>query len=87
MVSPERAARPLLVDLTVGQPAVDVLPLEQLAEAARQALPGNPKSMLYTHTEGADELIDIVRAKLRYLRRARDRPGSDRDHQWLRSGH
>ncbi len=66
MVSPERPSQPLVADLTVGQPAVDVLPIEQLAEAARTALPGNPKSMLCTHTEGADELIDVVRAKLRH---------------------
>ena len=66
MVTPGRASGPVVADLTVGQPAVDVLPLEQLAEAARAALPGNPKALLYTHTEGAAELIDVVRAKLRH---------------------
>ena len=55
-----------MADLTVGQPAVDVLPLEELAEAARAALPGNPKALLYSQTEGAAELIDVVRAKLRH---------------------
>lgn len=66
MVTPSRSDGALVADLTVGQPAVDVLPLEELAEAARAALPGNPKALLYTHTEGAAELIDVVRAKLRH---------------------
>ena len=55
-----------MADLTVGQPAVDALPLEEMAEAARAALPGNPRALLYTQTEGAPELIDVVRAKLRH---------------------
>ena len=66
MVTPGRPAGPMVADLTVGQPAVDVLPLEELAEAARAALPGNPKALLYTHTEGPSELIDVVRAKLKH---------------------
>ncbi len=66
MVTPGRSGGPGVADLTVGQPAVDVLPLEEMAEAARAALPGNPRALLYTQTEGAPELIDVVRAKLRH---------------------
>lgn len=66
MVNPGRSGGPGVADLTVGQPAVDALPLDDMAEAARAALPGNPKALLYTQTEGAVELIDVVRAKLRH---------------------
>ena len=86
MVTPGRASGPVVADLTVGQPAVDVLPLEQLAEAARAALPGNPKALLYTHTEGAAELIDVVRAKLRHYEGLDLDQRPDRHHQWLGPG-
>ena len=64
MVSATAPSGEILADLTVGQPAIEALPLEAIAEVAAQVLPGNPAALLYGRREGAIELVDLVREKL-----------------------
>ncbi|MBM4437897.1 MAG: PLP-dependent aminotransferase family protein, partial [Actinobacteria bacterium] len=59
------AAPRVRANLLVGQPAEEALPLAELVEAARQALPDNPRALLYGRRQGAAELIAVVQAKLR----------------------
>ena len=65
MVSASGAPENIVADLLVGQPANEALPLEQMVEAARNALPENYPALLYGRRKGSLELVDIVREKLR----------------------
>lgn len=65
MVSASGAPEDIVADLLVGQPAHEALPLEQMVEAARNALPENYPALLYGRRKGSVELVDVVREKLR----------------------
>ncbi|MCY3895725.1 MAG: PLP-dependent aminotransferase family protein [Chloroflexi bacterium] len=65
MVSASGAPEDIVADLLVGQPANEALPLEQMVEAARNALPENYPALLYGRRKGSLELVDVVREKLR----------------------
>ena len=65
MVSASGAPDNIVADLLVGQPANEALPLEQMVEAARNALPENYPALLYGRRKGSLELVDVVREKLR----------------------
>ena len=65
MMAPPTERHEIRVDLTVGQPAEEALPLDQMVEACQIALPGNPQALLYGRRQGALELVDVVREKLR----------------------
>ncbi|MYA60070.1 MAG: PLP-dependent aminotransferase family protein [Chloroflexi bacterium] len=67
MVSASGAPDDIVADLLVGQPANEALPLDQMVEAARNALPENYPALLYGRRKGSLELIDVVREKLRVL--------------------
>ncbi len=64
MVTPRTVPSEVRADLTVGQPAEEALPLAEMVEAARRALPGNPPALLYGRGSGTLELVDVVREKL-----------------------
>ena len=65
MVSASGAPEDIVADLLVGQPANEALPLDQMVEAARNALPENYPALLYGRRKGSLELVDVVREKLR----------------------
>ena len=65
MVSASGAPHDIVADLLVGQPANEALPLDQMVEAARNALPENYPALLYGRRKGSVELVDVVREKLR----------------------
>ena len=65
MVSASGAPDDIVADLLVGQPANEALPLGQMVEAARNALPDNHAALLYGRRKGSLELVDVVREKLR----------------------
>ena len=65
MVSASGAPEDIVADLLVGQPANEALPLDQMVEAARHALPENYPALLYGRRKGSLELVDVVREKLR----------------------
>ncbi len=65
MVSASGAPDDIVADLLVGQPANEALPLKQMVEAARNALPENYPALLYGRRKGSLELVDVVREKLR----------------------
>lgn len=65
MVSASGAPEDIVADLLVGQPANEALPLKQMVEAARHALPENYPALLYGRRKGSLELVDVVREKLR----------------------
>jgi len=65
MVSASGAPDDIVADLLVGQPANEALPLGQMVEAARDALPENYPALLYGRRKGSLELVDVIREKLR----------------------
>ena len=65
MVSSSGTPTNVVADLLVGQPAIEALPLSDIAEIARFSLPKNPAALLYGRRQGSVELVDAVREKLR----------------------
>ncbi len=65
MVSASGAPDNIVADLVVGEPANEALPLDQMVEAARHALPENYAALLYGRRKGSLELVEVVREKLR----------------------
>jgi len=65
MVSACGAPEDIGADVLVGEPANEALPLGQMVEAARNALPEDYPALLYGRRKGSLELVDVVREKLR----------------------
>ena len=68
MVSASGAPEDIVADLLVGQPANEALPLKQMVEAARNALPENYSALLYGRRKGSLELVDVCSRKAAGLR-------------------